>query len=851
MIVHLAVSAPLDRHSLRVRILAIALVPSLSLMILGLGSAVFMGYRGYQAMSESGRYAGLTGKSGDSEEATAAQEFLQALRDERRLTGEVLGDPSVSLTSLRAQWVKSDHAAAVVMRSFVSPLLSATELKKILALRPVVASRSTTLLDAVDSYSALIASVESRRGTALSQVVPDPLVVRQDEINKQLSELTETFDVSDALAFSAFSASGMASDTYNAFVRESGKYQQLLTTLQRELPAEEAGELNRATTGMNGEVVSVVQRAILHASTLQTTGSGNQPKAAESQAGPLPQFETVRLMATLPVSRAEWRSATAWLLASLAALQSQHLTYAAGIARQAGNQQVITALIGSLVLLGFAVVVLVVSLTVSRGLIGRLQRLRADTIELSHRRLPEFVRRLQEGRQVDLATELPALDYGSDEIGQVAEAFGEAQRTAVAAAAHEAETRSGLRTVFMDIAHRSQAIVYRQLKVLDQAERSQEDPDQLDLLFQLDHLATRARRNAENLIVLGGGQAGRHWRNPVSLLQLIRSAISEAEDYTRVMVTSVPEVSVAGAVVADLIHLLAELVDNAIRFSPPQSRVEVRGNLVGRGLAIEIDDQGLGVEPDRVEQLNQMLHHPPDFQVMALAEEPRLGLFVVARLAARHGIRVTMTGDQAYGGTRVVVLVPTSMLLLAGDGLSEPDATSRPQVVGLEGQPFTLPLLEAKLTLEQSGSGTGKSPSAAFDESLRSQPRLASPPDMPASSPQKSAPPPRRLIPRKPPVPEHTATTDRPQDRLGTARGQQPLPPSEPQVPPSAVDDRPELPRRVKQTHLSLKLRRNADVPEAAPPTASAVDAETARSRMTALQHGTMRGRNTEPGQPR
>ena len=278
--------------------------------------------------------------------------------------------------------------------------------------------------------------------------------------------------------------------------------------------------------------------------------------------------------------------------------------------------------------------------------------------------LPAAVARVRAGRGDVL--DAPVVHDGQDEIDEVAAAFDRAQHTALQAAAGEAAARTGFTAVFLNIAHRSQSIVHRQLKVLDEVERAETDPDQLARLFQLDHLATRERRNAENLIVLGGGTPGRQWREPVPLIELIRSAISEAVHYNRVEHGRIPAVPVVGPAVADLIHLLAELLDNATAFSPPDTPILVRGNLVGRGLVVEIEDQGLGIPAEQREQLNTVLSDPPDFGVHTLSEDTRLGLFVVARLAHRHGIRITLL-ESAYGGVRAVVLVPADLLAVEGE----------------------------------------------------------------------------------------------------------------------------------------------------------------------------------------
>jgi signal transduction histidine kinase len=313
------------------------------------------------------------------------------------------------------------------------------------------------------------------------------------------------------------------------------------------------------------------------------------------------------------------------------------------------------------VLLIVTIIATFVAARLSNRVVKRLKRLRADTLELADVRLPRMVNRLRDGAQIDIHREVPNLNYGRDELGQVAEAFNKAQRTAVGAAAQEAEIQVGVKAVFLNIAHRSQVVVRRQLEVLDKAERDQEDPDQLELLFQLDHLATRARRNAENLIILGGERPGRQWRNPVPLVEIVRSAIGETEHYRRVHTTRLPDMLISGTVVADLIHLLAELVDNATAFSPPDSRVEVRGNTVGKGVVVEVEDQGLGIPRDERESINAYLQDPPDFGVMSLSEEARLGLFVVSQLSARHGINVTLV-DSAYGGIRAIVLIRSALI---------------------------------------------------------------------------------------------------------------------------------------------------------------------------------------------
>ncbi|HEX2301220.1 MAG TPA: ATP-binding protein, partial [Pseudonocardiaceae bacterium] len=364
----------------------------------------------------------------------------------------------------------------------------------------------------------------------------------------------------------------------------------------------------------------------------------------------------------LPLSLPDWQNAAR---ASATALSSMGLgglgIQAAATEEERADSALNSSLIAALAMLVIIVVVTVIAVRLSNRLARRLIRLRSETLRLADERLPLVVQRLRAGERIDVAAEVPDLDHGQDEIGQVAAAFNKAQQTAVAAAVQEAKTREGINAVFLNIARRSQAIVHRQLQVLDTAERASDDPDQLELLFQLDHSTTRERRNAENLIILGGGQLGRQWRNPVALIDIVRSAVAEAEQYTRVTINQVPNVLVDGRAVADLIHLLAELIDNATSFSPPGSRIEVRGNPVGRGVVVEVDDQGLGIEPERRHALNEMFRNPPDFGLMALSDDARIGFFVVAHLAHQHGIRVSLM-ESIYGGVRAGVLIPTRLM---------------------------------------------------------------------------------------------------------------------------------------------------------------------------------------------
>ncbi|SDT32951.1 Signal transduction histidine kinase [Streptomyces sp. TLI_053] len=323
-------------------------------------------------------------------------------------------------------------------------------------------------------------------------------------------------------------------------------------------------------------------------------------------------------------------------------------------------------------LIGLVAVVLsvLISFRIGRGLVRELIGLRNAANELAGTRLPSVMLRLRKGESVDVATEAPELEFGQAEIGQVGRAINAVQRAAVEAAVEQAELRRGVSAVFVNLARRSQVLLHRQLTLLDTMERRAEDPAELEDLFKVDHLTTRMRRHAEGLIILAGGSPGRAWRKPVRMVDVVRAAVGEVEDYARVIVRPFPGTGLLGSAVADVTHLIAELVENAAVFSPPSTQVTVQGEVVAHGFALEIDDRGLGLSEQALAEINERLAVEQEFD---LADTDRLGLFVVSRLARRHGIRVHLR-PSPYGGTTAVVLIPRELLAEAPDGLPEPPA---------------------------------------------------------------------------------------------------------------------------------------------------------------------------------
>jgi anti-sigma regulatory factor (Ser/Thr protein kinase) len=299
---------------------------------------------------------------------------------------------------------------------------------------------------------------------------------------------------------------------------------------------------------------------------------------------------------------------------------------------------------------------------ISRALLRQFDELRTSAFNLTSVRLPAILARLRSGSEVDLAIETPQLEADSSEIGQLREAINQAAQTAINAAVDEVAMRRGVNDVFRNLARRNQSLLTRQLELLDAMERRVHDPEELADLFRVDHLTTRMRRHAEGLLIVAGGTSGRSWRDPVPIMDVMRAAVAEVEDYTRIRVSSRSMASIAGHAVADVIHMLAELVENATTFSPANTPVRVESDIVAKGLVIEIEDRGLGMGEELLAAVNIRLNDPPPLD---LSGSEQLGLFIAGQLARRHDVKITMQGS-AYGGVTAVVLVPSALVVAAG-----------------------------------------------------------------------------------------------------------------------------------------------------------------------------------------
>ncbi|OKK06725.1 ATPase [Streptomyces sp. CB03234] len=329
---------------------------------------------------------------------------------------------------------------------------------------------------------------------------------------------------------------------------------------------------------------------------------------------------------------------------------------------------------------GAIVVIALLAAFILAGMMARqmstsMSRLRTAAFNIAEQRLPMLVDQLSRTDPGRVDTRVQPIPIDSqDEIGEVARAFDQVHREAVRLAAEQALLRGNVNAIFTNLSQRNQSLIEGQLTLITELENNEADPDQLENLFKLDHLATRMRRNGENLLILAGEEPGRRWNQPVPLVDVLRAASSEVESYERIELTGVPESEIHGQAVTDLVHLLAELLENATTFSSPQTKVRVTATRLPDGrVMIEIHDKGIGLTAEDFADINHKLANPPTVDA---AISQRMGLFVVGRLADRHGIRVQLRPSGEQAGTTSLVMLPDAITHGGGgDPATESDFT--------------------------------------------------------------------------------------------------------------------------------------------------------------------------------
>jgi len=361
---------------------------------------------------------------------------------------------------------------------------------------------------------------------------------------------------------------------------------------------------------------------------------------------------------TLLISESDWQQLLDDRTDALATFEARLTETVRASAEAAAGRATTQAwvVVGSAV--GALLLAAVMTALISRSIVRRVRSVTERAQHVAQEQLPALIEALRDPSDDAVLPSIPPIrDRGADEIGDLARSFSAMQSTLEHVAAQQVETlRKGVADMFVTLARRNRSLIDRQLALIDELESDEEDPAALADFYRLDHMATRMRRNAESLLVLAGTEPPRTWRTALGIDDVVRAAIGEIEDYRRVDVLTLESVRLKGSVVADLSHLLSELLENAAQFSPPQTRVRVSGHFHEEGYLLTVSDRGVGIPQSRLAELNTLLDRPP---VIGLALEPTLGLYVVAMLAKRHGIAVRLVPGAP--GVSAKLLVPHSL----------------------------------------------------------------------------------------------------------------------------------------------------------------------------------------------
>ncbi|MFG3015104.1 nitrate- and nitrite sensing domain-containing protein [Streptomyces cinerochromogenes] len=810
-------------RTVRAKVVSLLMVPVVSLLALW----------AYATVSTAQDVARLRqSQRVDAELRTPVAAAVTALQAERTAAVRYATDPRTGNDGdLQALAARTDRAMAALRLGRHSTVADSQELpagvsgrldafvtgaERLRTLRVAVRDHEAGWHDTYTRYTKTIAAAFAVDGALTGVQQAD--VASDARVLLEFSRAAEALAQEDALLGSARTAGALQGERLRLFSAAVATRRTLTDTAVADLPAaQRAAWQDLARSGSSADLGAAENE-------LLAAGPGDRPATVAPQAA--------------------WGAAHARVQDGMRTIAAATGRAVAGRADPVARGLLSPA--GAAVLLGLAAVAasLVISVRIGRALVVELVSLRNDALEIARRKLPEAMRKLRAGEEIDIQAEAPAGPPAEDETAQVGEALTTVHRAALRAAVERAELASGISGVFVNLARRSQVLVHRQLSLLDSMERRSDDPDELSDLFRLDHLTTRMRRHAESLIILSGAAPGRAWRMPVSLTNVVRAAVSEVEDYARVEVRQFPEAHVIGAAVADLTHLLAELVENAAQFSPPHTRVRVTGEPVGNGYALEIEDRGLGMGAETLAEANRRIEQS---EALDLFDSDRLGLFVVSRLASRHDIKVHLR-TSPYGGTTAVVLVPTALLHSgSAERFSHEDAQARhdqqrayarvlgtaaPQEAAVAAQPDR-PALAATAPGAQ---GTAQTP-GAHGTAQTPGPRGTGA----AAGPQGARPA---------PVPDDAGPADGRHDSA-----HEPPPPGvtalRPHRAPDGSDSSDDLPRRVRQANLAPQLRHQRS-PEPVPQAARRGDdrrtPELVRDRMAAYRDGWARGGGRQPG---
>ncbi|MGW7581439.1 nitrate- and nitrite sensing domain-containing protein [Kitasatospora sp. NPDC054768] len=604
-----------------------------------------------------------------ADQATVAQKAGQPsnivyynLQEERRLSAEALARPGSNADQLRRQRQLTDDAvrqfqtlsgatadnAPAEVRSAVA---EARQAMGKLAEQRAAVDRATTDQQSVFAYYTDLISVDLRLFTTLSRVDTGEVTwLSKTLVNSFWAK--EMISREDAVLARGWPTGRLSATDYQQVQQLIGAQDHLLNVqVLPYIPDAEAPAWRDLVNSPSWQAKAAVEQALL------------KPTAADA-AG------TVRL----PATQDQWRQALDGLNPPLVKAIEDRTNGIIEVAKSAIIGMLTRVVLTTVIGLITVVAVVIASWRLSRSLRRRIKDLHTQAEEM-RRTLPEVVERLGRGEQVDVEAETRTITAGphgngTDELARLGQALNLARSAALESAVGQAEQHRGFERLLQRIARRTQLLIGRQLRKLDELERKHDDPEVLEGLFDLDHLTARLRRYEENLVIMAGGQPQRRWRKPVPLLDVLRAAQGEVQDYRRISIDIEGDPWLSERAVGPVAHVLAELMENATTFSKPPTPVEVRAAVVGRGLAIEIEDRGLGMDPEQYDAANELMSRPPRTDVLARADDIRLGFHVVSRLAALHGLRIEFR-PSAFGGTRAVVLVPDELVIEGDTGLPD------------------------------------------------------------------------------------------------------------------------------------------------------------------------------------
>ncbi|WP_160573698.1 sensor histidine kinase [Actinomadura physcomitrii] len=570
--------------------------------------------------------------------------MIDALQNERRMSLSYLGDDAtIGRAGFDAQRAQTDRTRAAFRRSAADPAVrgaAAPETRRRMAelaaslgeldtVRSLVDRRLIDRAQALARYTGFIDLAAEIYSETRSS---DDRIARDTRLLDTLERARENLSQEDALITGALAAHKLSGTEHRRLVELSGTRRFLYGESTGALPAADRDRYKAIVAGPEFTLFTRLEEQLI--------------AAGATKGRP-------------PVDVGAWHTSTESVNAELVGLSSGIRAATSQRAAQKADAVLLRlALTGGLGLLA-VVAAIVIAVRMGRRLIRESRDLAGEVAAFTQDQIPAITERARRGEPVGDAEPATRPAFTVTEIGRIDAAFTEARRAVVRASAGEAAAHRRLNEVFVTLARRNQSLLQHLLGLLERMERDTEDPDALAGLFELDHLATRMRRHAEGLVILSGRPSGRSWRHPVRLMDVARAAASEVADFTRVEVVPMGHAALSGRAVADTIHLLAELIENAAAFSPPTTMIRVTGTEVAHGFAIEVEDRGLGLSPAEQDRLNALLATDPEIDFDGSVQ---LGLFVVARLAARHGVKVTLR-PSGYGGVTAIVLIPQELVI--------------------------------------------------------------------------------------------------------------------------------------------------------------------------------------------